>query len=36
MAKIGIYKCTNKINDKIYIGQSSNIQKRYCQHLYDA
>lgn len=26
MAKIGIYKYTNKINGKIYIGQSSNIQ----------
>lgn len=29
----GIYKYQNKINDKIYIGQSVNIEKRYQQHL---
>lgn len=33
---IGIYKYQNKINGKIYIGQSSNIEKRFAQHLYDA
>jgi group I intron endonuclease len=33
---IGIYKYQNKINGKIYIGMSSNIEKRYKQHLYDA
>ncbi len=33
---IGIYKQENKLNGKIYIGQSVNIQKRYQQHLYDA
>lgn len=36
MSQIGIYKYTNVINGKIYIGQSTNIQKRYSQHLYDA
>ena len=36
MVKIGIYKYTNKINGKIYIGQSTNIKRRYGQHLYDA
>lgn len=34
--KIGIYKYENKLNGHIYIGQSSNIRKRYAQHLYDA
>ena len=33
---IGIYKYQNKINGKIYIGQSTNIENRYRQHLYDA
>lgn len=29
---VGIYKITNKINGKIYIGQSTNIMKRWNQH----
>lgn len=29
---IGIYKFTNKVNGMAYVGQSSNIQKRYNQH----
>ena len=33
---IGIYKFENILNHKIYIGQSTNINKRYVQHLYDA
>ena len=33
---IGIYKYENKINGKIYIGLSTNIENRYKQHLYDA
>lgn len=33
---IGIYKYQNKINSKVYIGQSSNIEKRFAQHLYDS
>lgn len=33
---IGIYKYQNKINDKIYIGQSVNIERRYLQHIQDA
>lgn len=28
---IGIYKITNKINNKVYIGQSIDIQRRWCQ-----
>ena len=32
----GIYKYTNKINGKVYVGQSINIEKRYEQHLYFA
>lgn len=30
---IGIYKFTNKINGKIYIGQSVNISKRKQEHI---
>lgn len=33
---IGIYKITNKINKKSYIGQSINIQKRVHQHFWKA
>ena len=29
---IGIYKITNLINNKIYIGQSKNIEKRWARH----
>lgn len=29
---IGIYKITNKINNKIYIGQSNNIKRRWSEH----
>ena len=29
---IGIYKLTNKINNKVYIGQSINIENRFQQH----
>ena len=31
---IGIYKITNKINGKIYIGQSNDIQRRFKEHCY--
>lgn len=30
---IGIYKFENKINGNIYIGQSTDIKKRYQKHL---
>jgi len=30
--KQGIYKITNKINNKVYIGQSINIEQRWGQH----
>jgi group I intron endonuclease len=30
---IGIYKYENKLNGKIYIGQSTNINQRYKSHL---
>lgn len=33
---IGIYKITNDINDKIYVGQSVDIKKRWSQHIYYA
>ena len=33
MALCGIYKYTNKINNKSYIGQSKDINKRYKEHL---
>ena len=29
---IGIYKITNLINNKSYVGQSKNIKKRWNQH----
>ena len=29
---IGIYGIRNKINDKIYIGQSTNIKNRFVRH----
>lgn len=29
---IGIYKITNKINNKIYVGQSNNIERRFKEH----
>lgn len=29
---IGIYKITNKINNKCYIGQSNNIKRRFTEH----
>ena len=32
----GIYKYENKINGKVYIGLSNNIERRFNQHLYDA
>ncbi len=31
---IGIYKITNKINNKIYIGKSTNIEERFKQHIF--
>lgn len=33
---IGIYKITNKINNKIYIGQSIHIETRIKEHLWKA
>jgi len=30
----GIYKITNNLNGKVYIGQSVDIEKRWKQHLY--
>ena len=30
---IGIYKITNNVNGKIYIGQSVNIEKRWKDHI---
>lgn len=31
----GVYKITNKINNKFYIGSSTNISKRFRQHRYN-
>ena len=36
MKQIGIYKIENKINGKVYIGQSVNIRKRFIEHRYRA
>lgn len=36
MKKFYIYKCTNLINNKIYIGKSNNPQKRWSRHIYDS
>lgn len=33
---VGIYKITNKINGKIYVGQSIDIKERWYQHKYKA
>lgn len=33
---IGIYKITNKINNKCYVGQSVDIEKRWIHHKHDA
>ena len=33
---IGIYKITNKVNNKVYVGQSINIKERWQQHIYKA
>lgn len=29
---VGIYKITNLVNNKVYIGQSINIEKRIKEH----
>lgn len=29
---IGIYKITNKIDGKVYIGQSDNLERRLSEH----
>lgn len=35
MAKIcGIYKITNLVNNKVYIGQSIDVESRFYAHLY--
>lgn len=31
---IGIYKITNKINNKCYVGQSNDIQRRFNEHIW--
>lgn len=33
---VGIYKITNNVNKKVYIGQSVQIQARWKQHVYEA
>jgi group I intron endonuclease len=32
MCKSGIYKITNKVNGKIYIGKSVDLYQRFCEH----
>lgn len=34
MSTMGIYQIRNKINNKVYIGQSNNIQRRWQEHIY--
>ena len=34
--KCGIYKITNKLNGKIYIGQSVDIKKRWREHIFSS
>ena len=29
---VGIYKITNKLNGKVYIGQSNDIERRWAEH----
>lgn len=36
MEKCGIYKITNLINNKIYVGQSRHIYRRWIEHRYSA
>ena len=31
---MGVYKITNKINNEIYIGQTTNLKKRIQKHFY--
>lgn len=31
----GIYKITNKVNGKVYIGQSKNLENRKLEHFYN-
>ena len=33
---IGIYKIQNKLNGKIYVGQSVDIERRWKEHISDA
>lgn len=33
---IGVYKFTNKLNRKVYVGKSKKIEERYYQHIYKA
>lgn len=33
---VGIYKITNTLNDKCYIGQSIDIETRWLQHIYES
>lgn len=34
MSKSGVYKVTNTVNSKFYIGSSANIERRWTQHRY--
>jgi len=35
MASCGIYRITNKLNGKFYLGSSDNIERRFYRHIYD-